>query len=605
MKKIFRSLITIALCAPLLGGCAFLDWLDDDGSGGQNQTAEKTKLVGLELSEYSTEVEKGSTYTYDGKITAKYEGGGTAELKNEDCTFSTISTNVANKMQTLKVSYTDKYKENGSEKEVTEKAEAKINVISTLQSISASSIGVGRGRTKTLNVEFEPSDATYKDLTFSSNNESVATVDSKTGAITGHSDGTAKITVTSVKYPNITTEVNITVAEVVPDAWTILLYLCGADLESGGDYGVDYGGAATADIQEILSVSGQPDDVNILIQTGGAKAWQTKYGISSSYNQRYHVENRALVKDNDKVYTTYKSMGLSDTLKDFLNWGLSDEFLADNYGLILWNHGGGLAGVCYDEKKSDDSLTNDEVVTAVSSALSTNGLSKLEFIGYDACLMQMAEIAEFNAPYFKYQIASQESEAGSGWDYNTWIDDLYAKKSTENILKAIVDGFITDNGGVNGTGYNYQGKYYKADQTLSYLDLSQISTFKTAWEALASQISSKITSGNKSTFKNNVVGASKAFAGDDYDYFGEFDIYDFLTKLSSNSTFNPGGNYISNVQSALSNLVKYNVVQLEGAADAHGLSFSFGANNSSDYTHFTNWLSIIDTVGGFSQSSWW
>ena len=91
MKKIFRSLITIALCAPLLSGCAFLDWLEDDGTS-QNQTAEKTKLIGLELSDYTKEVGKGEKYTFDGVVTAKYEGGTTAEVKYEDCTFSSINT---------------------------------------------------------------------------------------------------------------------------------------------------------------------------------------------------------------------------------------------------------------------------------------------------------------------------------------------------------------------------------------------------------------------------------------------------------------------------------------------------------------------------------
>ena len=79
--------------------------------------------------------------------------------------------------------------------------------------------------------------------------------------------------------------------------------------------------------------------------------------------------------------------------------------------------------------------------------------------------------------------------------------------------------------------------------------------------------------------------------------------------MSSNSTFNPGGNYISNARTALTNLVKYNVVQKEGAADGHGLSFYFGKTyNSSTYSHFTNWVSLCSTVGGFEYNSgggWW
>ena len=608
MKKIFRSLITIALCAPLLGGCAFLDWLEDDGTS-KNQTAEKTKLIGLELSDYTDEVEKGTTYTYDGKITAKYEGGATAELKNEDVTFSTLSTATANVTKTLKVSYTDKYKENGAEKEVTEKAEAKIKVISTLQSISASALSVGIGRTRSLNVKFEPSDATHKDLEYSSNNESVATVSSD-GKVSGHADGTAKITVTSKTYPDISTEVNVSVSESVLDAWTILMYVCGANLESGtyydewsGQYvtpsASEASGLASADIDEILGVNGQPDDVNIVIQTGGANVWQSghSYSINKSKLQRWEVDNKTLV--NKQTLETYESMGKADTLQSFIEWGI-ENYEADNMGLIFWDHGGGMDGCCYDEKKNDDSLTNDEVVTAVSGAFSNKGIDKFEFVGYDCCLMQMMEIAEFNSPYFNYQVTSQELENGTGWAYNQWVDDLYAGESTETILTAIVDGFIAVNGGKNGHGGYYEGEYYPADQTLSVVNLNKISAFKTAWENMASATKSKIGS-SKSTFKSQVVNQTKHFAdlSGSYKSYAEFDCYDFLLKLENSSTFNPGGTYVQDAKDAFDDMILYNLAQVEGSADAYGLSCYIGTSyNDAQYTHFTNWRSLVSYIGG-------
>ena len=554
------------------------------------------KVTGISIGgNYTTSVNKGATYIFDGVITASYENGTSGDVTAE--TQFSINTATGGK-KTLTASFTDVHNNN---KKFT--ATTQIDVLAELINISASNLTVGVGQTVDVSVTCNPSDAyPAPTFTYATGNSSYATV-SASGKVTGVAAGETTLTVTSNngKVANAT----ITVTETPQDAWTILLYLCGADLESGGDYGLQYGGAATDDIKEILSVSGQPDDVNFVIQTGGASAWKSTYGISASYNQRYHVANKSLVKDNNQVYSSYKGMGEASTLKDFLVWGLQ-TYPADKVGLILWNHGGGLDGVCYDEKKSDNSLTNNEVVTAVSGALTETGLSKLEFIGYDACLMQMMEIAEFNAPYFNYQIASQESEAGTGWDYDTWVDDLYAKKSSDTIFKAIIDGFISDNGGVNGSGSYYQGQYYAADQTLSYLDLSKVSDFKTNWESLATQVKSKITTSNKSTFKDDVVGASKYFAGEDYARFAEFDCYDFLDKLAANETFNPGGNYISNARTALSNLVKYNVVQKEGAADAHGLSFYFGKTyNSSTYSHFTNWVSLVSTVGGFSQSGGW
>lgn len=51
------------------------------------------------------------------------------------------------------------------------------------------------------------------------------------------------------------------------DSWVIYWYLCGSDLESNA-------AAATTDLQEMLQVT-LPENVKVVIQTGGAKKWQT------------------------------------------------------------------------------------------------------------------------------------------------------------------------------------------------------------------------------------------------------------------------------------------------------------------------------------------
>jgi len=307
-------------------------------------------------------------------------------------------------------------------------------------------------------------------------------------------------------------------------------------------------------------------------------------------------------------------MGSQSTLESFINFGY-ENYEAQKMGLIFWNHGGAMEGVCYDEKhSSEDTLKNNEVKGALENTLGSN---KLEFIGYDACLMQVQDIAEFNSPYANYMIASQESEAGYGWDYDTWLDDLYAKRTTSTILKAIVDGFIADNGGVNGKGgYDEDGTYYPANQTLSYLDLSYMSSYKTAWENMASQLSSKISAGGKSGFNTNVMGKVKYFGDTDWKRFGSFDAKHFLQVLSNNSTYNPGSTYINAVTSAFNNLVAYSVSQTEAAHDAYGLCFNYYCggtdfwNNStkiyftSTYSNFTNWYSLAKTYGGSFSSSY-
>ena len=237
---------------------------------------------------------------------------------------------------------------------------------------------------------------------------------------------------------------------------------------------------------------------------------------------------------------------------------------------------------------------------AFSRALTNTGSSKLEFVGYDTCLTQVQDIAEFNSSYFNYMIASEESEAGYGWDYDTWIDDVYANKPTETILKSVVDGFITDNGGASS---------YVSDQTLSYLDLSKMSEYKQAFENFASAMKSRLSSQSvtKTTFANWMNKNVKVFAKDsdsNETYFCLFDVKDMLNKISANTTYNPGSSYINAVNSAFTNLVKYSVAQ-KGAGNAYGLGCIYSQGSSDAYyikqvyksseTNFTNWLSFLET----------
>ena len=407
------------------------------------------------------------------------------------------------------------------------------------------------------------------------------------------------------------------------DEYTILLYMCGSNLESdyanqtsiyyeGQYYEIDGVGLATADIQEILAVKNQPDDVNIVIETGGASKWTNstygKYGdydINASKLQRHHVENGKLKLDDT---LSYASMGKSSTLQSFLEYGLTN-YPAKKTALILWNHGGGLQGVCFDEKSGDDSLTANEVVSAVKGALKNCNMEgkKLEWIGYDACLMAVQDIAEKNSPYFNYMVAAQETESGYGWDYDNWVDDLYAHKSTTTILKEICDTFIADN---NYDDYgNYSTQYN--DQTLAYFDLSKASSYRTAWENMASQLSKKLTSSNKSSF-SNLVKSTKYYGGENYTYYGLFDAKDFVNKLSNNNTFKVDSSYSQAVLNAHSQFVAYSAKGAK-AGNSNGISMYWAYSSDTEYcnsyassdTNFSNWSSICSTYGGSASDGGW
>lgn len=412
---------------------------------------------------------------------------------------------------------------------------------------------------------------------------------------------------------------------------TIMIYLCGSDLESGYDGSstdVNNAGYASLDINEILSVSGQPDDVNIIIQTGGARAWKNK-SISSTKLGRWHIKNKKLIKDEE---LTYAAMGSTSTFQSFLEWGLS-KYPADKTGVILWNHGGAMRGVCYDEtaKGKNNPLLNSEVNAALKNAFKRLGRTeKLEWIGYDACLMQMQDVAEFNSPYFNYMITSQESEAGFGWDYDTWIDDVYAKKDTRTILKSICDGFIKAYDDTYGP-YGYDN-----DQTLSYLDLSKMDAYKKKFESLAAAVKVDATaSGIRSMAKKvkeygtayyesqsdlyeagydlnpgeenyygsyGIVYENGYYVDHGYNYFASFDVVDFLDNLSTK--YSALSSKVNETKQALNELVVY---KKNGAAagNSNGLSLYFPLHTmcekekyySEAETNFSSWRSVVNSFG--------
>ena len=423
-------------------------------------------------------------------------------------------------------------------------------------------------------------------------------------------------------------------------AYTIMIYMCGSDLESGNDgeghTDVNGAGLATEDIAEILSVKNKPDDVNIIIETGGALAWKSTYGIKSNKIGRWHVQKNgtttSLVNDAQLDYTT--GMGNSKTFEEFMKWGLS-KYPADRTGVILWNHGGAMRGVCYDETNvgNNDPLLASEIETAVDRAFrSVRRTDKLEWIGYDACLMQVQDIAYKNSKYFNYMVGSEESEAGEGWEYSSWIDDVYAKKSTDTILTEICTGFISA----------YDNKYGSStnDQTLSYLDLSKMEDYKAAWENLAVELNKVIPS--KDSFQSFMKGCKEygtvvyknsyqlAQAGYDlnpgeeyyygnygivysggkyydygYNYFAIFDAMSVLNKLDTTSAYASVKSYVTAAKTAFNNVVKCSETGSLVKDNSFGLCCYFPCHKycskskyySSSETNFTSWQSVVNTYG--------
>lgn len=259
--------------------------------------------------------------------------------------------------------------------------------------------------------------------------------------------------------------------------WTIMFYMCGSTLESGG--GNNCSGNITRAISNILEAENKPADVNVIIETGGCTDWQ-RYNIPNNMITRYYVDNGQLNLDTTGVsYDRYASMGSEAAFESFLDWGLT-YYPAEKTGIILMNHGGALDGVCFDTAHNNDSLTNSEARQAFRNVLGTNPTEKLEFIQYDACLMALQDVAKTNAEFFKYMVASENeiSEIMVSGTSAQWLEGLYAGQDTLVFLETMINDFIR-----NGCGW---------EQTSTILDLSQMNAYYNAFELLATKINETI-----------------------------------------------------------------------------------------------------------------
>ena len=121
-----------------------------------------------------------------------------------------------------------------------------------------------------------------------------------------------------------------------------------------------------------------------------------------------------------------------NTLLNFMNFA-KENYPAEKYALIMWDHGGGaVSGFGQDQNASkNDHLFIDEIKQALD-----NFGTKLEFVGFDACLMANMETAYALKDSANYLVASEELEPGTGWNYKKVINQL-SKDTSQNFRLAM------------------------------------------------------------------------------------------------------------------------------------------------------------------------
>jgi len=283
--------------------------------------------------------------------------------------------------------------------------------------------------------------------------------------------------------------------------WTFLVYM-------DGDNNLEEN--AIDDINEMEQI-GSDSNINIVVILDRILTYDTSNGNwTDTRRGRIIADSNTNTISSTLTTVGEKNMGDPATLTEFVNWGISN-YPANRYALVIWDHGAGwrdafdeirkkshylqspsspekntirsnpetralditnakkdfaLKEVCIDVTNSDELYTYE--VRQALEGVSTN----LDLVLFDACLMQMAEVAYEIRNEASVMVGSEQGVPIDGSPYHTILGDLQSDPTmTPSELGTVI---------VNRYDESYNGGF-----TLSAIDLSQMNSLAAALSTFA------------------------------------------------------------------------------------------------------------------------
>jgi len=324
-------------------------------------------------------------------------------------------------------------------------------------------------------------------------------------------------------------------------------------------------------VKDFLEMAAQGSDanINIIVQFDRIPGYNDAYGNWTNC-QRFFVSQgmtpsigNAMSDWGDGQGGREVNMADPQTLEDFITWG-AENYPADRYALILWNHGGGwrssqanapplVKTVCWDDTASiDDGMDTREIQTALSNSLA-NGHG-IDLIGFDACLMGTVEVAYELKDLSRVMVASEEVEPARGWPYLNILSvlGLSPDASPIELGEMIVNAYGIDSGS-------------NSSNTLSAIDLTGLGEIADA----VADLSLALQTGSTITEVSNVLKNVCRF-----DERSLIDLYDFADRLLEDNMDDAVQSAVSDVKLAMDNSV---TAEFHGdwRSCAHGMSIYF------------------------------
>ena len=203
--------------------------------------------------------------------------------------------------------------------------------------------------------------------------------------------------------------------------WTVMVFVNAKNnLESFG----------LKDVNEMEMV-GSDDNINIVAELG------RRYLVQKDSN--INAITSPIVMEIPK-----SDMGSWKYMVEFVNWAKAN-YPAQKYVLVIWNHGAGWnkdlsrfenRGISYDDETGHH-------MTTPEMRLALNAIGGVDILSMDACLMQMIEVAYEVKGLTEQIVASEETEPGDGYTYDTFLGPLAKKPSmgSAELAKVMVDAY--------------------------------------------------------------------------------------------------------------------------------------------------------------------
>jgi len=223
-----------------------------------------------------------------------------------------------------------------------------------------------------------------------------------------------------------------------PGTWLVMLYQNADDEVLEQDIFIDLNEAEVVGSTDKVTIVSQIDRYDGAYEGDGNWTSTKRYLVTQDDNLEVIASQE--IQDLGEV-----DSGDAATLVGFAEWAIA-TYPADNYVLILSDHGAGWTGGWNDDAPIENSsFKMQDIDNALGQIITDTGIDAFELVGFDACLMGQLEVMSGIAPHARYAVGSEETEPSLGWAYASFLTALNENPTMNGgeLGQAIVDSYLS------------------------------------------------------------------------------------------------------------------------------------------------------------------